>query len=67
MIKYVDKKINENHNSRIAIMKALLSAAGRGYEVKRSTSTGATENYLAFRLGTSPETPVGSVRISYRL
>lgn len=60
------KSINENHNSRIAIMKSLLSASGRGYEVKRSTSTGAIETYLAVRLGTSSETPVGSVRISYR-
>ena len=60
------KSINENHNSRIAIMKSLLSASGRGYEVKRSTSTGVIETYLAVRLGTSSETPVGSVRISYR-
>lgn len=60
------KSINENHNSRLAIIKALLSAAGRGYEVKRSTSTGAVETYLALRLGTSSETPTGSVRISYR-
>jgi hypothetical protein len=63
---YRDKKINENHNSRLAIIKALLSASGRGYEVKRSTSTGVVETYLALRLGTSSETPAGSVRISYR-
>jgi hypothetical protein len=60
------KSINENHNSRLAIIKALLSASGRGYEVKRSTSTDVVETYLALRLGTSSETPTGSVRISYR-
>ena len=60
------KKVNENHNSRIAIMKALLSASGRGYEIKRSTSTGAIEAYLAVRIGTSSENPFGLFRISYQ-
>ena len=64
---YKDKKINENHNSRIAIIKSLLSASGRGYEVKRSTSTGANETYVAIRLGTSSETSIGTMRISYQI
>ena len=59
-------RINENHNSRIAIIKSLLSASGRGYEVKRSTSTGQTESYLSVRLGTAPEVPVGTIRVSYK-
>ena len=67
---YIDKSINENHNSRIAILKALLSASGRGYEVKRSTSSSgsiSTESYVAVRLGTSSENSVGTMRISYRV
>lgn len=63
--KYQLKDINENHNSRVAIMKSLLSASGRGYEIKRSTLTDAIETYLSVRLGTNPEVPVGTVRVSY--
>ena len=66
---YIAKSINENHNSRIAILKALLSASGRSYEVKRSTSSDpiATESYVAVRLGTSSETAIGTMRISYKI
>ena len=63
---FKDKKINENHNSRLAIIRALLSASGRGYEVKRSTTTSnSTEYYVASRLGFSSENAVGTVRISH--
>jgi len=45
------KKINENHNSRIAILDAQLWPCGLGVETRFSTSTGATESYVAKRLG----------------
>jgi hypothetical protein len=62
---YLKKNVNENHNSRLAIIKSLLSASGRGYEVKRSTTTGSTETYVSSRLGSSSENAIGTVRISY--
>jgi hypothetical protein len=59
------KLVNENHQSRLAILKSLLSASGRAYETKRSTSTGITETYVSIRLGQSTEAGMGTVRISY--
>jgi hypothetical protein len=47
------KLINENHNSRSAILQALLGNWGAGSEQKRSTSTGLYEYYFAHRLGPS--------------
>jgi len=45
------KTINENHNTRVAIMYAQLSPLGLGWERKLSTSTEEVETYVAMRLG----------------
>lgn len=59
------KAINENHNSRIAILDAQLWACGVGLETKTSTTTGAVEVYLAKRLGTYLNS-AGTVRLSHK-
>jgi hypothetical protein len=48
---YQNKLINENHNTRIAILNAQLQTSGIGYETKYSTTDKKSENYLARRLG----------------
>jgi hypothetical protein len=48
---YKDKKINENHNSRIAILDAQLYECGQGVETKFSSTDNVTETYVALRLG----------------
>jgi hypothetical protein len=60
---YVAKKINENHNSRIAILDSRLFVCGAGVETKRSTTDGVVENYVAMRLGNYLDNS-GSARIS---
>jgi hypothetical protein len=45
------KTINENHNSRVAILDAQLFECGIGVETKRSSTTGAIEDGVARRLG----------------
>ena len=42
-----NKAINENHNSRSAMLQALLSKSGEGFEEKLSSSTNQTETYQA--------------------
>jgi hypothetical protein len=61
---YTDKVINENHNSRAAIMTALISNAGVGTEQKWSTSTNNFTQYLAVRIGINSETSYGVIRVS---
>lgn len=58
------KAVNENHNSRIAILSAQLAPCGLGYETKFSTSDGRAENYVAIRLGQLFNNE-GTVRASY--
>jgi hypothetical protein len=60
-----NKKVNENHNSRIAIHDAQEWPCGLGLEAKLSTSTGQREIYLAVRLGTHLDSN-GTVRASLR-
>lgn len=48
---FEEKTVNENHNSRVAILSAQLYSCGVGVESKLSTSTGRMETYLAIRLG----------------
>jgi len=57
------KIINENHNTRPAIMEAQLFNYGKGYESKYSTSTGSQENYAAFRIG-GLGASLGTIRFS---
>ena len=59
------KAINENHNSRIAILNAQLFACGAGVETKTSTTTGTTEVYVAKRLGAFLDSS-GTVRLSHK-
>lgn len=48
---FLNKSINENHNTRVSIMNAQLSPLGFGYERKLSTTTGEIEIAFARRLG----------------
>ena len=45
------KTVNENHNTRVAIMSAQLYPCGVGVESKPSTTTGTFQSYAALRLG----------------
>src|SRR5689334_5825122 len=48
---FCTKQVNENHNSRIAILDAQLYTCGLGVETKFSTSVNKTQSYVAERLG----------------
>jgi hypothetical protein len=59
------KEVNENHQSRAAIISAVLSASGVAFEKKYSSSTNKNEQYLAIRLGKSAEDAIGVARFSF--
>ena len=61
---FQSKSINENHNSRVAILQALLSNNGVGFETKLSTSTNSVTNYLAQRIWVTNGRPMGTIRVS---
>ena len=48
---FCSKQVNENHNSRIAILDAQLFPCGRGLETKFSTSVNKSQAGAAVRLG----------------
>ncbi len=58
-----NKTINENHNSRLAVMDAQQTTCGLGIESKFSTSTNSFEHYLAKRLGPHSDNE-GTARLS---
>lgn len=60
------KKINENHNTRVAILDAQIYDCGVGVETKLSSSTGGVEEYVAKRLGAYLKS-AGTARISRKL
>lgn len=60
---FTGKSINENHNTRVAIMAAQTYPCGLGIETRLSTSTGNVESYLAARLGEHLNSS-GTVRLS---
>lgn len=62
---FLAKAINENHNSRIAILAAQEYPCGLGLESKLSSSTGLVEAYFALRAGTHLDS-IGTIRISSR-
>ncbi|MEO8659198.1 MAG: hypothetical protein ABI693_12055 [Bryobacteraceae bacterium] len=62
---YQDKTVNENHNSRVAIISAQQYPCGLGVESKLSSTTGFVESYVAQRLGTHLDS-IGTVRLSTR-
>lgn len=57
--------INENHNTRVSIMVAILSESGIGFEIKPSSSVGTLQTYNAHRTGPTTSEPQGTVRVSY--
>ena len=61
---YTAKTINENHNSRLSIMTALVSNGGVGKEQKWSTSDSNFQQYLSVRIGLNSEAAYGVIRIS---
>lgn len=62
---YDAKKINENHNTRVAILDAQLYDCGVGLETKTSSTTDVKEVYLAKRLGKYLDS-AGTVRLSHK-
>jgi len=60
---FQDKTVNENHNTRVAILAAQQYPCGVGLERKLSTTTGVTESYLAYRLGAYLDS-LGTARLS---
>jgi len=61
---YTNKNINENHNSRVAILQALLGNSGVAFESRLSSSTNSSSNYMAQRIYFSPSIAIGTIRIS---
>src|SRR5262245_52937496 len=57
------KTVNENHNTRAAMMAAQAFPCGVGVESKLSTTTGNRETYLAVRIGNHLDS-LGTARIS---
>jgi hypothetical protein len=62
--KYVAKTINENHNSRVSILQALLGSSGIGFETKYSTTSTHLTNYFSQRVGPSVADALGVIRVS---
>ena len=62
---FQSKTVNENHNSRMAILVAQEYPCGVGLESKLGTTTGQVESYLAIRVGTYLDS-LGTARISTR-
>jgi hypothetical protein len=60
---FQSKTVNENHNSRIAILAAQEYPCGAGIESKLSTTTGQVESYLAIRIGAHLDS-LGTARLS---
>jgi hypothetical protein len=61
---FLAKSINENHNSRVSIMSALLGNLGMRYEVKYSTTDSYKEAYHDQRMGPSSHNTLGCIRVS---
>jgi hypothetical protein len=60
---FQNKTVNENHNSRVAILDAQEWPCGIGLETKLSSTTGHKEVYFAIRLGAQFDS-IGTARIS---
>jgi len=61
---YGCKLVNENHNSRPEVLNAVLSASGVGSARRYSSSSGSAFVYYAVRLGTSPQSNIGTLRVA---
>jgi len=62
---FLAKAINENHNTRAAVISAQLFKCGYGVERKFSTSTSSFETYFAARLGGQFDS-AGTARLSVK-
>jgi len=63
---YLKKDINENHNSRLSIIRALQGENdGICFETKLSSSIRSVQTYMSVRVGGSTEDAAGVVRLSY--
>jgi hypothetical protein len=62
--RYQAGTINDNHNTRVAILTALLGNSGNGNEDKYSSTTGQPEAYNAIRMGLSTPNSLGCSRVS---
>lgn len=60
---FKNKTVNENHNSRVAIMLAQTHECGVGVETKFSSTENSKEEYVAIRLG-SYLNSAGTARLS---
>ena len=54
-----------NHNSRLSILTAAIGQQGVGSEKRISSTTGKYEQYLAHRVGKSPQDALGCIRYSF--
>jgi len=61
---FLNKAINENHNTRRPFMEVLLSDKNYAYEAKLSTTTKKFEERIVMRLGASNLEPLGSIGLS---
>ena len=61
---YKDNTLGENHNTRIAIITAMLGTSGVGYETKYSTTSGINQAYNAVRMGYASTNGLGVLRLS---
>lgn len=62
---FAAKAVNENHNSRVAIMLAQTHECGLGVETKYSSSDKSNEKYVAIRLGKYLDS-AGTARLSMK-
>jgi opacity protein-like surface antigen len=62
---FAAKGVNENHNSRVAIMLAQTHECGIGVETKYSSSDKSNEKYVAIRLGAFLDS-AGTARLSMK-
>jgi hypothetical protein len=60
---FLARSINDNHNTRVAVLNAQLKCRGFGYEKRLSTTTNRREIYVAVRLGRRYNND-GTVRLS---
>jgi hypothetical protein len=61
---YQTGTIYENHNTRIAIITAMLGTSGVGFETKYSNTTGQDQAYCAVRMGYTSTNGLGVLRLS---
>jgi len=61
---FLNKSINENHNTRRPFMEVLLNDDQYSYELKTSNTTRVPESRVCFRVGDNRFTPLGVIGLS---